>query len=118
VSRRSAEPEQTLDPQQAAAVARAYWRSIAIDRATIDCCVLNLIPWDDRALRKLPDEIYHPLLRKLDQLIADAVAREEQLKDRPLWLQDRFTAAIWDFLRPWSKNPNVPQQYNITQEPT
>lgn len=95
---------------------RAYWHSLALDRAKGDCCVLDLIPWEGRELRRLPDEIYHPLLRQIDELVTGVCAREVELQNRPTWLQDRFTLAIWDFLKPWSKNPNVPRGTGTTQQ--
>lgn len=92
-------------PAPADSARRQHWYGQAQTFAKLDCCLLNLLPWEDRDLAKLPVDLQKLLRPKLDELVRDACADEIKL-EHPETVQ-RLNAAIWNFLKPWKREEAV-----------
>lgn len=98
-------------PAAISAAERDYWHSTALEFAKLDCCLLNLLPWEDRTLSKLPGHVHGVLLKRLDELVTDACRCEREYpQKRQKATGQVLNAAIWNFLKAWRREAAQPNQ--------
>lgn len=77
---------------------RAHWHRRATELAVLDCHLLELLPWEEPALAKLPSPANQVLIRKLSEFVDWAT--EQAAAHRPAASIERSMAmAIWRFVK-------------------
>ena len=95
---------------------RGYWRSVIVKAAELNCAQHGLVSWENRDLRQLEATVFRGLLEKVDELVARACRLEVSLGRRSDSVDRQVDAALWNFLKPWSRAKLVPRETNSPQQ--
>ena len=86
---------------------REHWHTRATQLAQQDAWLLELVG-EDQVLSKLRSDVYHALLKKIDELVGDACHMESQGIGRKQ-IELEMAKAVWNFLKPWKGSTVAPR---------
>lgn len=91
-------------PQTSAPVdseVRNYWRSRIVSTCLLYAGLLEIIPWDETDIRKLPPQVYDVTLHKCQELLDWACRKERDIGRRIPSIEHQVAADLWNLLKPY-----------------
>ena len=77
----------------------AHWQSVVTATCLRHAALLNLLPWGETDLAKLPAHVYPFAFRKCAELRDRAIDAELKLGTRPRQLERLVNAELWNALK-------------------
>jgi hypothetical protein len=87
-----------IDP----AAIRNHWHSVILSECMRCAALLNLVPWGESDIRKLPANVHEFALRFCADLLERMCKAELALKYRPQRLEKQVAQDVWNALKPFA----------------
>jgi hypothetical protein len=91
-------------PHQDTDLPRKYWRSVIHGTCMRHAALLNLVPWGETRLERMPtNEIYELAERQCRELLDWACDSERTAGQRTPGIEQHVNQTLWNLLKPWAR---------------
>jgi hypothetical protein len=90
-------------PKEGVDELRNFWRSVVIGTCMRNSALLNIVPWGEANLGKLPPTVYEVAMAKCSELQEWACDAERTNGQRTPGLEQHINTELWNTLRPWAR---------------